>query len=132
MRLNKTDGAREAARLDRNLTLEIVRVTERAAVAAAGWRGKGDEQAADAAAVDAMHAEMGRVHMNGRIVIGEGDELIPDLVIQSDGAAPSANGDAQVLTLAADPDAADGKSKIYRYDRAGLMLALKSAGGRGR
>ena len=45
----------------------------------------------------------------------------------------SASGDARVLTLAADPDAADGKDKIYRYDRAGLMLALKSAGaGRGR
>ena len=40
---------------------------------------------------------------------------------------------AQVLTLAADPDAADGKQTIFRYDRAGLMLALKSAGaGRGR
>jgi hypothetical protein len=37
------------------------------------------------------------------------------------------------LTLAADPDAADGKNTIFRYDRAGLMLALKSAGaGRGR
>ncbi len=68
------------------------------------------------------------VEAAGYLVIGEGDELLPDLVIQSEGAAPRATGDAQVLTLAADPDSADGKRKIYRYDRAGLMLALKSAG----
>jgi two-component system chemotaxis sensor kinase CheA len=61
------------------------------------------------------------------------NELLPDLVIRSDGSARPATGDAQVLTLAADPDAADGKQTIFRYDRAGLMLALKSAGaGRGR
>ena len=74
------------------------------------------------------------VEAAGYLVIGESDELLADLVIQSDGAAPScASGDAQILTLAADPDSADGKNRIYRYDRAGLMLALKSAGaGRGR
>ncbi|MCY7398665.1 MAG: chemotaxis protein CheW, partial [Sphingomonas bacterium] len=73
------------------------------------------------------------VEAAGYVVIGEGDDLLADLVIQSDGAPTGATGDAQVLTLAADPDAADGKNKIYRYDRAGLMLALKSAGaGRGR
>ena len=73
------------------------------------------------------------VEAAGYLVIGDGDELLADLVIQSDGAPPSANGAAQVLTLAADPDAADGKNRIYRYDRAGLMAALKSAGaGRGR
>ncbi|MDQ3075163.1 MAG: chemotaxis protein CheA [Pseudomonadota bacterium] len=72
------------------------------------------------------------VEAAGYLVIGEGDDLLPDLVIQSEGAAPRASGSAQVLTLAADPDAADGKARIYRYDRAGLMLALKSAGaGRG-
>ncbi len=50
-----------------------MRVTERAAIAAAGWRGKGDEQAADAAAVKAMHDELGRLEVDGRIVIGEGE-----------------------------------------------------------
>lgn len=68
------------------------------------------------------------VEAAGYLVIGDGDELLPDLVIQSDGAAPRANGGAHVLTLAADPEGADGQDKIYRYDRAGLMLALKSAG----
>ncbi len=73
------------------------------------------------------------VEAAGYVVIGESDDLLPDLVIRSDGAPPRATGDAQVLTLASDPDAADGTASIYRYDRAGLMIALKSAGaGRGR
>ncbi|HZY68284.1 MAG TPA: fructose-bisphosphatase class II, partial [Devosia sp.] len=59
--------------LHRNLTLELVRVTERAAIAAADWRGKGDEKAADRAAVEAMRTELGRVSIEGRIVIGEGE-----------------------------------------------------------
>jgi two-component system chemotaxis sensor kinase CheA len=68
------------------------------------------------------------VEAAGYIVIGERDDLIPDLVIQSDGKTAAKTGSARVLTLAADPDAADGKERIYRYDRAGLMMALKSAG----
>ena len=71
MKLSPTEGTRAA--LDRSLTLELVRVTERAAVAAAEWRGKGDEKAADHAAVEAMRDELGRVHLQGRIVIGEGE-----------------------------------------------------------
>ena len=73
MRLTKTDDGRAPAIIDRSLTLELVRVTERAAIAAAGWRGKGDEKAADHAAVEAMRAELGRVTIDGRIVIGEGE-----------------------------------------------------------
>ncbi|WDR07608.1 class II fructose-bisphosphatase [Devosia rhodophyticola] len=74
MKLNKADGERRAAVIERNLTLELVRVTERAAVAAAGWRGKGDEKAADAAATSAMRAELDRVQISGKVVIGEGEE----------------------------------------------------------
>jgi fructose-1,6-bisphosphatase II / sedoheptulose-1,7-bisphosphatase len=59
--------------LDRNLTLELVRVTERAAVAAARLRGRGDEKAADQAAVDAMRAELNRLPIKGTVVIGEGE-----------------------------------------------------------
>jgi fructose-1,6-bisphosphatase II / sedoheptulose-1,7-bisphosphatase len=59
--------------LPRNLTLELVRVTERAAIASAAWRGKGDEKAADHAAVEAMRTELGNVAISGRIVIGEGE-----------------------------------------------------------
>ncbi|WP_336294613.1 class II fructose-bisphosphatase [Bartonella sp. CB169] len=59
--------------LDRILTLELVRVTERAAVAAARWRGRGDEKAADQAAVDAMRQELNRLPVYGTVVIGEGE-----------------------------------------------------------
>ena len=59
--------------LDRILALELVRVTERAAVAAARLRGRGDEKAADQAAVDAMRAELNRLPIDGTVVIGEGE-----------------------------------------------------------
>ena len=59
--------------LDRILTLELVRVTERAAVAAARLRGRGDEKAADQVAVDAMRQELNRLPIAGTVVIGEGE-----------------------------------------------------------
>jgi len=59
--------------LDRVLSLEVVRVTERAAVAAARLRGSGDEKAADQAAVDAMRTELNHVAIDGTVVIGEGE-----------------------------------------------------------
>ncbi|AQX30786.1 class II fructose-bisphosphatase [Bartonella schoenbuchensis] len=59
--------------LDRILTLELVRVTECAAVAAARLRGRGDEKAADQAAVDAMRQELNRLPIDGTVVIGEGE-----------------------------------------------------------
>lgn len=59
--------------LDRILTLELVRVAERAAVAAARLRGRGDEMAADQAAVDAMRQELNRLPISGTVVIGEGE-----------------------------------------------------------
>ncbi len=61
------------AGLDRILTLELVRVTERAAVAAARLRGRGDEKAADQVAVDAMRSELNRLPIQGTVVIGEGE-----------------------------------------------------------
>ncbi len=51
---------------DRNLALELVRVTEAAALASARWIGRGDKEAADQAAVDGMHAVLHTIHMNGR------------------------------------------------------------------
>jgi len=59
--------------LDRILTLELVRVTERAAVAAARLRGQGDEKAADQVAVDAMRTELNQLPIDGTVVIGEGE-----------------------------------------------------------
>lgn len=63
----------EASGLSRMLTIEIARVTEAAAVAAAKLRGHGDEVAADQAAVDAMRKELNRLPIEGRVVIGEGE-----------------------------------------------------------
>src|SRR5258708_39333948 len=60
-------------RLERILTLEIVRVTERAAVSAAHLRGHGNKIAADQAAVDAMRRELNKMPIDGTIVIGEGE-----------------------------------------------------------
>ena len=59
--------------LERVLVGEVARVTEAAAIAAARLRGRGDEKAADKAAVDAMRSELGKVHIRGRVVIGEGE-----------------------------------------------------------
>src|SRR5579872_7512142 len=59
--------------LERILSLEIARVTERAAVAAAKLRGRGDEKAADQAAVDAMRRETNNLPITGTVVIGEGE-----------------------------------------------------------
>ena len=61
-------------RPDRNLALELVRVTESAALAAARLVGMGDKEAADQAAVDAMRVLLGSVHMDGVVVIGEGEK----------------------------------------------------------
>ncbi len=57
----------------RTLALELARVTERAAIAAARLRGKGDEKAADQAAVDAMRDELNGLPIRGTVVIGEGE-----------------------------------------------------------
>jgi fructose-1,6-bisphosphatase II / sedoheptulose-1,7-bisphosphatase len=59
--------------LERILSLEIVRVTERAAVSAARLRGHGNEKAADQAAVDAMRRELNKLPIDGTVVIGEGE-----------------------------------------------------------
>ncbi|MDO9356025.1 MAG: class II fructose-bisphosphatase [Solirubrobacteraceae bacterium] len=59
---------------DRNLALELVRVTEAAALASARWIGRGDKEAADQAAVDAMRGVLGTIAMDGLVVIGEGEK----------------------------------------------------------
>lgn len=59
---------------DRNLGLELVRVTEAAAIAASRWMGRGDKTAADQAAVDAMRLILNTLDMQGVIVIGEGEK----------------------------------------------------------
>ena len=61
-------------RPDRNLAMELVRVTEAAAIAGSRWMGRGDKDGADAAAVDAMRFVLSNVSMDGIVVIGEGEK----------------------------------------------------------
>jgi fructose-1,6-bisphosphatase II len=70
-----SDTARSARQNpDRNLALELVRVTEAAAMAAGRWVGRGDKNGADAVAVNAMRVMISSIGMNGTVVIGEGEK----------------------------------------------------------
>jgi fructose-1,6-bisphosphatase II / sedoheptulose-1,7-bisphosphatase len=92
--------ARSAPALDRILTLELARVTERTAVAAARFRGRGDEQAADQAAVEAMRSELDRLPIDAAVVLGEGErDETPMLYV---GETVGKRGSAKV-DLAVDP-----------------------------
>ncbi|MBI0435059.1 class II fructose-bisphosphatase [Roseomonas sp. KE0001] len=64
---------RDSTPVDRNLALELVRVTEAAALAASRWIGRGDKNAADGAAVDAMRKAFDTIAISGTVVIGEGE-----------------------------------------------------------
>lgn len=86
--------------MNRNLALEFVRVTEMAAIASARWMGRGDEKAADQAAVDAMRSMLDTVDCRGTVVIGEGErDEAPMLYIGE--VVGSGNGPA--LDIALDP-----------------------------
>jgi fructose-1,6-bisphosphatase II len=69
-----SQDVRSGEKPDRNLALELVRVTEAAALAAARWVGRGDKEAADQAAVDAMRLLLDTVPMAGTVIIGEGEK----------------------------------------------------------
>ncbi|WP_121116168.1 class II fructose-bisphosphatase [Croceibacterium ferulae] len=88
--------------LDRVLVLEMVRVTEAAAIAAAALVGRGDEKAADAAAVEAMRKAFDELYMDGTVVIGEGErDEAPMLFIgEKVGGAP---GKGPKIDIALDP-----------------------------
>ena len=66
--------------MDRNLALEVARATEAAALAAARFIGKGDERMADRAACDAMRKALNSINMDGKIVIGEGEQADVDVL----------------------------------------------------
>jgi fructose-1,6-bisphosphatase II / sedoheptulose-1,7-bisphosphatase len=88
--------------LDRVLVLEMVRVTEAAAIAAATLVGRGDEKAADAAAVEAMRAALNELYMDGTVVIGEGErDEAPMLYIGEK--VGSAIGKGPKIDIALDP-----------------------------
>lgn len=86
--------------LDRVLVLEVTRVTEAAAIAAAALRGRGQKNAADKAAVDAMRSELSKLAINGTVVIGEGEmDEAPMLYIGE----TVGSGDGPEVDIAVDP-----------------------------
>ena len=96
------DAAASSNVLDRVLVLEMVRVTEAAAIAASKWIGRGDNHAADQAAVEAMRAELNKLPMDGTVVIGEGErDEAPMLYIGEK--VGSAQGSGPGIDIALDP-----------------------------
>jgi fructose-1,6-bisphosphatase II / sedoheptulose-1,7-bisphosphatase len=86
--------------MDRILTLELVRATERAAIAAASVRGRGDEQRADQAAVEAMWGQLNKLDIRGRVVVGEGEqETAPKLYVGEE----VGSGEGPEVDIAIDP-----------------------------
>jgi fructose-1,6-bisphosphatase II len=85
---------------DRNLALELVRVTETAALAAAPWVGRGEKDLADGAAVKAMRAMINTVDMSGVVVIGEGEKDHAPMLYNGEQVG---NGDGPSCDVAVDP-----------------------------
>ena len=126
---------------DRNLAMELVRVTEAAALAAARWRGRGDKEAADGAAVDAMRLLMGTVSMDGIVVIGEGEKDNAPMLYNGEeignGQPPRVDiavdpVDGTTLTAKGMPGAiAGGRARRARHDVRSRTVRLHGEGRRG-
>jgi fructose-1,6-bisphosphatase II len=95
---NPSERRREAP--DRNLALELVRVTEAAAMAAGRWVGRGDKNGGDGAAVDAMRKLIHTVSMRGVVVIGEGEKDEAPMLYNGEEVG---NGDGPDCDVAVDP-----------------------------
>ncbi|HSC21783.1 MAG TPA: fructose-bisphosphatase class II, partial [Solirubrobacterales bacterium] len=93
-------AAATAAKPDRNLALELVRVTEAAALASARWVGRGDKIAADQAAVDAMRHVLDSVSMDGTVVIGEGEKDEAPMLYNGESIG---DGTPPIVDIAVDP-----------------------------
>jgi fructose-1,6-bisphosphatase II len=91
---------RSGTKPDRNLALDLVRVTEAAALAAARWVGRGDKNAADQAAVDAMRLMLHTVPMDGTVVIGEGEKDEAPMLYNGE---QIGDGSPPVVDIAVDP-----------------------------
>jgi fructose-1,6-bisphosphatase II len=88
--------------MDRNLALEVVRVTEAAALEAARFMGRGDGNSADAVAVEAMRRTLASIHMNGTVVIGEGERDEAPMLYIGEKVGTGAPG-APAVDVAVDP-----------------------------
>ncbi len=110
--------------MDRNLALELVRVTEAAALSAAQWVGKGSGKSADQAAVDSMRKAINTIHFSGTVVIGEGErDEAPMLYIGEE----VGDGDPTEVDIALDPlECTD--SVAYGRSQALAVIALAPKG----
>src|ERR1039458_1630273 len=88
--------------MDRNLALEFVRITEAASLAASRWMGRGDEKAADQAAVDAMRRAFDTVRIDGTVVIGEGERDEAPMLYIGEKVGRKAD-EAPLIDIALDP-----------------------------
>lgn len=95
-----TGSANRPEAPDRNLAMELVRVTEAAAMAAGRWVGRGEKNSGDAAAVDAMRHLIGSVSMRGVVVIGEGEKDEAPMLFNGEAVG---NGDGPECDVAVDP-----------------------------
>src|SRR5438132_8990304 len=93
-------GTSSSSAPDRNLALELVRVTEAAALSAARWIGKGQKESADQAAVDAMRLILDTVPMDGVVVIGEGEKDKAPMLYNGE---QIGNGQPPAVDIAVDP-----------------------------
>jgi fructose-1,6-bisphosphatase II len=107
---------------DRNLALELVRVTEAAAMAAARWMGRGDKEGADGAAVDAMRLVLGGVAMDGTVVIGEGEKDAAPMLYNGERIG---NGTPPYTDIAVDP--IDGTT-LCALGRSGALAVIAVSG----
>jgi fructose-1,6-bisphosphatase II len=110
--------------MDRNLALEFVRVTEAAAIAAAGWIGRGDKNSADGAAVKQMRARFNQIDFSGTVVIGEGAKDEAPELYQGEKVG---KGGSLHMDLAIDPLECTDSVAYGRYN----ALAVIAAGAKG-
>lgn len=86
--------------IERNLGLDLVRVTETAALGAARWLGKGDKEAVDQAAVDGMRLHLSTIDIDGQVVIGEGEKDEAPMLFNGERVG---NGSGMIVDVAVDP-----------------------------
>lgn len=103
---------------DRNLAMELVRVTEAAALAAGRWLGRGDKEGADGAAVDAMRVVLQSVSMNGVVVIGEGEKDEAPMLFNGEHVGDGTNSETDIAV-----DPIDG-TELCALGRAGALAVI--------
>jgi fructose-1,6-bisphosphatase II len=109
---------------DRNLALELVRVTESGALAASRWMGRGDKEGADGAAVEAMRLMLSSVAMDGTVIIGEGEKDEAPMLYNGERLG---NGTGPSVDVAVDP--IDGTTlTAYGRGNALAVIAVSDAG----